>query len=103
MKLSSPKLKKTCDISEGNLQSLKIKSFFFITFQTLAQKKMVSYTFPYKEPKLSKLKYFPIVIVKCFFSFYNIIFYTQPVYVFYLLRDFCNVHDHIAASFLFLL
>ena len=60
------------------------------------------YTFPYKKEKLSKLKYFLIVIIKHFSSFYNIFFYTQPVYCFHLLRDFCNVQDHIVAFFLFL-
>ena len=27
-------------------------------------------------------------------------FYAQPIHFFYLLRDFCNVHDHIVAFFL---
>ena len=69
-----------------NLQSLKLKYF---------------YTFPYKEAKFSKSKYFCIIIIKRFFSFYNIFFYTQQAFVFHLLRDFCNVHDHIVASFSF--
>ena len=60
------------------------------------QKKRVSYTFPNKEAKFSKLKYFLIIIIKRFFSFYDIFFYTQPVDFLHLLRDFCNVHDHIA-------
>ena len=37
-----------------------------------------------------------------FFSFYNIFFYTDPVYLFHFLRDFCNVHDNIVAFFSFL-
>ena len=32
----------------------------------------------------------------------NIFFYTQKGFVFYFLRNLCNVHDHIAAFLLFL-
>ena len=52
------------------------------------------YTFPYKEAKFSKL---------ILFSLYDIFFYSQQAFVFPFLRDICNVHDHIAAFFLFLL
>ena len=52
------------------------------------------YTFSYKETKFSKLKYFSIIIIKRFFSFYNIFFYTQQAFV---------VHEHIVFFFLFLL
>ena len=58
-------------ISGGNLESLKIKK---------------SYTFSYNYKR-------------AFFSFY-IFCYTQQAFVFHLLRDFCNVHDHIVAFFL---
>ena len=34
-------------------------------------------------------------MIKHFFSFYNLFFYTEQAFVFYLLRDFCNVHDHV--------
>ena len=63
----------------------------------------IFYTFYYKESKFSKLKYFLIIITSHFSSFYNIFFYTQQAFVFRLLRDFCNVHDHIVTCFLFLL
>ena len=75
----------------------------YISFQTEVQKKKVSYTFSYKEGKSFKLKYFLIIRIKCFFAFYNIFFYTQPVYFFHLLRNFCNNHDYIVACFLILL
>ena len=39
-----------------------------------AQKKNVSYTFSDKEAKFCKLKYFLIILMKHFFSFYNIFF-----------------------------
>ena len=64
-----------------------------------ASKSKTVYTFPYKEAKFSKLKYFFTIIIKCFFSFYNIFFHTQEAFFFHLLRDFCN---HIAAFFLLL-
>ena len=35
-----------------------------------------------------------------FFAFYNIFFYTQLAFIFYLLRDSYIVHDHILAFFL---
>ena len=41
-------------------------------------KKKVSHTFPYKEQTFSKLKYFLIFVIKCFSSFCNVFFYTQP-------------------------
>ena len=53
--------------------------------------------------KFSKLKYFLIIIIPYFFSFYNIFFNTQQAFVFHLLRDFCSVNDHIVDFFLFLL
>ena len=53
----------------------------------------------YKEAKFSKSKYFLKIIMKRFFSFYNILFYTQQGFVFHFLRDFCNVHDQIVAFF----
>ena len=36
---------------------------------------------------------------KAFFSFYNIFCYTWQAFVFHLLRDFCNVYNHIVAFF----
>ena len=72
--------KKTFYISGGNLQSLKIKKKFN--------------TFPFKEAKFCKLRYFFIIIKKHLFLFY-VFFYTQQAFVFHFLRDFCNGHNHI--------
>ena len=57
-------------------------------FKYKHKRKKVSYTVPYKEEKFSKLKCFLIIIIKSFFSFYNIFFYTQQAFIFHLLRDF---------------
>ena len=56
----------------------------------------------------SKSLFFKIIVSynckKAFFS-HSIIFlytaYTQQVFLFHLLRDFCNVHDHIFSAFFF--
>ena len=40
-----------------------------------------------------------LVIAKLFFSIY-IFFYSQPAFVFHLLRDFYIVHDHVLAFLL---
>ena len=42
-------------------------------------------------------------MISHFFSFYNIFFYTQQAFAFDLLVDFCIIHDHIVAIFLYLL
>ena len=70
-------LQKVIYILGGNLQNLKIKK---------------NYTFLYKEAQFSKSKYFLVIIIQNFFSFYNIFFYTQQAFAFHLLRDFCNAH-----------
>ena len=44
---------------------------------------------------------FSVIIIRHFFSCYNIFFYTEPAFVFHLLRDFCNVHDQIVGFFSF--
>ena len=60
--------------------------------------KKVSYTFPYKRAKFSKLKLnFFMIIRKHFFSIYTIFVYTQQAFAFHLPGDFCNVHDHTVA------
>ena len=43
-----------------------------------------------------------ITIIKPFFSFYNIFFYAQLVFIFHLLVDFCIFDNHIVAFCLFL-
>ena len=53
------------------------------------------YTFSFKEVKIFKLKYFLIIIIRHFFSFYIIVFYTQQAFVLLHLRDFCNVQNHV--------
>ena len=85
----------TSYISGENLKVLKIKNMFF----KHKRKKKVSDTFPCKEAKFCNLKYFLIILIKGFFSFYNIFFYTQPVSFFHLLRDICNINNHIVAFF----
>ena len=79
------------------------ETFYISVSNFPVRKSKLFYTFPYKEAIFSKLKYFLIIIIKRFFSFYNIFFfYTQQAFVFHLLRDFCNVHDdHIDAFFSF--
>ena len=105
MELSSTTLKKFLIFPKMELSSYKIRKLllfpFTFFFWIQVQKKNVSYTFHYKEAKFSKLRYFLIMIIKRFFSFYNTSFYTQPVYLIYLLKYFCNVHDDIVAFFLF--
>ena len=74
MDLSRPKLKKP------KSENKKCHAFclFRENFSNISTK--LSYTFRYKEVKFSKFKYFPITIIKCFFSFY-----TQQTFVFHLL------------------
>ena len=40
---------------------------------------------------------FLVIIIKYFLSFNNFFFYTQQAFAFLLLRDLCNVHNHIVA------
>ena len=63
-------------------------------FLRIAKKKKVSYTFLYFiiykiTVKFYKSKYFLRIIIKYFLLFYNF-FYTQQVFVFDLLINFCN-------------
>ena len=63
-------------------------------FLRIAKKKKVFYTFLYFiiykiTVKFYKSKYFLRIIVKYFLLFYNF-FYTQQVFVFHLLINFCN-------------
>ena len=67
---------------------------FFRSIFILHQKNFLSHYF---------FKKFLIIIIRHFFSFYNIFFYTQQAFVFHLLSDFCNVPDHIVTFSLFLL
>ena len=69
--------------------------FYPITFQD--QKLFV--LFLSKKQKI--LKHFLVIITWQFLSLHNFFSYTQQAFFFPLLRDFCNVHDHIVAFFLF--
>ena len=40
-----------------------------------------------------------MIIIRCFFPWYNILFYTQAAFVFHILVDFCMFHDLIVAFF----
>ena len=109
-KLWKTERQKTFYISGNNfLNSKKLKKttlnkfliFPEVTFK--AWKSKIVNTFSYKDAKFSKLKYFLMIMVRHFFSFYIIFLYTQQAFVFHLLRYFCNVHDHIATSLLFFL
>ena len=87
-------------LGNGNLKTETLKKvliFQEVTYK--AWKSKISYTFLYKEVKFSKLKYFLIIKMWYFSSFYNTFFYTQQA--FNLLQDFCNVHDHIVTFFVF--
>ena len=64
-------------------------------------KSKIFYTCHYKEVNFSKLKYFFIIIIKGFFSFYNIFFYTQQAFLYHPQRGFSNALDHIVAFFCF--
>ena len=76
-------------------KSLYFKKRNFLILQEVTfQNQNFFYTFPYRRVKFSNLKYFLIIMLWHFFSFYNIFFYTQQAFVFPLPRDFCNVHDH---------
>ena len=104
----NPKPKTLLIFWEGNLKAWKNNYFtFFVcwgrTFQLQVQKKRISYTSLYKDAKFSGLKYFLIIVIKRFFSFYSLFFYTQQATIFHLLRDFCYVQDHIVALPLFLI
>ena len=69
----SPSLKKPLLFQEGTYKTWKSKvsciSFHFFCLLE-ARRKKLSCTFPYKEERFSKLKYFLMIIIKHFFSFY---------------------------------
>ena len=76
----------------------------FLIFQEVtckAWKSKISYTFSDKETKFSKLKYFPIIILKRFFSFFNIYFYTEQAFVFHFWEIFITFTTILSLFFLF--
>ena len=91
------KIKKLFIFRETKLSNHKLKKLLILLFKHKRKRKKFLILF------LIKKQYFLVMIIKWFFSFYIILFYTQPVCFFHLLRDFCNVHNHIVAFFLFLL
>ena len=106
MELSSLKLKDFPIFQEELPKTEKQKFYNFCllreNFSNISTKEKNFLYFSFKEAKFSKSKYFLIIIIKRFFSFYNIFCYTKQAFVFHLLVDFCIVYDHIVAFFLFL-
>ena len=75
LKIFSPSLKNPLLFRERTYKAWKskISSIFFRIFCLLkAQRKKVSCTFLYKEGRFSKLKYFLVIMIKHFFSFYDV-------------------------------
>ena len=60
------------------------------------------YTFLYKEAKFSKWKCIFIIVIKRFFSFYNIFFYTQQALFFIFWEIFLTFTTIFSLFFLFL-
>ena len=80
------------------------KDLIFQEVTCKAWESKISYAFSYKELKVSKLKYFFITIIKHLdynkmSSHSKYFLYTQQAFVFYLLRYFCNVQEHIVTFF----
>ena len=85
MELSSPKLKKL--IFQGELPKPEKEKCHIFCLRKLSKHKCKRKSFlyfSYKEIKFSQLKYFLMIIIKRFFSFYNIFFYTQPQFNFFI-------------------
>ena len=61
-KFKKPTLKKFLMFREMQLSSPKLKKLLIFQEGTSVQKKNVTYTFPYKEAKFSKIKYFLIIM-----------------------------------------
>ena len=83
--VSSPKIKKA---------PIFLSHFLFVErelFKHKRKRKSLLF-FPYKETKFSKSKYFFIIVIKHFVSFY----------IFSILKQLIFFHDHIVALFLFL-
>ena len=101
IELFSSKLKKLLIFHERVCKAWKSKISQFLSVErellniSLEEKSFLC--FPYQKVKLSKSKYFLIIIMKRFFSFYNVFFYTQEAHIFHLLIGICNIHHHIVA------
>ena len=75
LKIFSPSLKNPLLFRERTYKAWKSKIsyiFFHIFCLLEAQRKKVSCTFLYKEERFSKLKYFLMIMIKHFFSFYDV-------------------------------
>ena len=70
------------ELAKPENQKFQIICLLREDFSNICAKEKSFLYFLYKEAKFSKLKYFLIIVIKRFFSFYNICFYTQPVYFF---------------------
>ena len=79
MDFSCSMLVKLLIFQEGTSMACNQK-IFILLFKHKSKRKKFLILSRYKEAKFSKLKYFLIIIAKCFFSFYNNFSYTQPVY-----------------------
>ena len=95
--LSSSKLKKQNLLHfRRELPKPEQDKFLFLflcferTFQVHAQKKKVAHSFFYKRAKFFEI--FSYSLINRFFWFYYIVSYTWRFF-YYLLTDFCNVHD----------
>ena len=100
--LLAPNLKDFLHFTRDLKKAKNKKIHIFCFFRDNKRKKVLLYFLSLKKGKFSKLKYFLIIIIKCFFSCYNIFPLLNKLF-FRLLRGFRNFHDHIVAFFLFLL
>ena len=70
MELTSPKFRS--DPAKPGNQKIHIFCLLRGSFSNISAKEKSFLYLPFKEENFYKLKYFLIIIVKCFFSFYNI-------------------------------
>ena len=89
-----------------NRMFLQLNFKYFVKwYQTWAQKTNVSYTYSYKKEKFPKLKYLLIIMIKHFFSFYNIFSVLNKLlfFIFWEIFETLKVHDHTVVFFLLVL
>ena len=67
-------------------------NFSAITFYNFLSILLYGFIF-FSKVNLLRHYFYKIIIIKRFFSFFNIFCYAQQALIFYLLRNFCNVHD----------
>ena len=66
--------------------------YIVITFSIICLILIYKFTIDFLE------QIFLIILKSHFFSFYNVLFYPQQAFVWFLLRNFCKVHDHIVEN-----